>query len=139
MIRRLALIGLACLPIASVGEGPPMWAYPTNPPDFKLPADDGSIRHVPDSKAGYTLSQVRDLFLAPDWHPESHPAMPPVVAHGVKPEVFACGYCHRAEGTGGPQNFSPPRLPTAYIPRQKEDYQSRARSTAGWDKAPAAA
>ena len=42
--------------------------------------------------------ELPDFFLAPDWHPGNHPPMPEVVARGRKPEVFACGFCHRADG-----------------------------------------
>ena len=87
----------------------PGWAYPIPPPGFKPPADDGSIRRVPDSKVGYTLSQVRDRFVAPDWHPQDHPKMPEVVARGRAPNVLACGFCHRANGPGGPENRSEER------------------------------
>jgi cytochrome c553 len=124
--------------MAMAAEDSPAWAYPVNPPDFKPVPDDGSIRRVPDSTAGFTLSQVRDLFLAPDWHPEAHPQMPSVVARGLKPEVFACGYCHRAEGTGGPENASLAGLPMAYIIQQLADYKSGARSTAVANRAPQA-
>jgi hypothetical protein len=51
-------------------EEPPQWAYPVTPPDFKFPPKDGSIRKVPDSKAGYTRTQVSDPFWPPNWHPE---------------------------------------------------------------------
>jgi cytochrome c553 len=122
--------------MACAAEEPPAWAYPVNPPDWKPAPDDGTIRRVPGSTAGFTLSQVRDLFLAPDWHPDSHPPMPPVVAKGVKPEVAACGFCHRAEGTGGPENSSVAGLPAAYIVQQMADYRSGARSTALPARAP---
>ena len=124
--------------MANAAEDSPAWAYPMNPPDFKLAPDDGSIRRVPDSTAGFTLSQARDLFLAPDWHPEAHPQMPSVVARGLKPEVFACGYCHRAEGTGGAENASLAGLPMAYIIAQLADYKSGARNTAVANRAPQA-
>lgn len=42
-------------------EGPPVWAYPVNPPDFKPPPDDGTLRHVSGSTAAFTLSQLRDF------------------------------------------------------------------------------
>jgi cytochrome c553 len=32
--------------------------------------------------------------------------MPDIVAKGRKPDVFACGVCHRADGSGGPENAS---------------------------------
>ncbi|TFV95447.1 c-type cytochrome [Oxalobacteraceae bacterium OM1] len=107
---------------------PPAWAYPWNP-DFKPPPDDGTPRRVPDSAATYTLTQVRDLFVAPDWHPNDHPPMPDVVVHGRKPDVRACGSCHRVQGSGGPENASLAGLPAAYIVEQMADYKSGARTT----------
>src|SRR5207248_2066699 len=92
-------------------EGPPAWAYPVNPPDLKLPPDDGTQRRVPDSSAAFTLTQLRDLFFAPDWHPGDHPPMPEIVARGRKPDVRACGVCHRADGPGGPENSGLAGLP----------------------------
>ena len=83
----------------------PAWAYPWAP-DFKVAPDDGVPRHVPDSTQSFTITQERDLFFVPDWHPEDHPQMPDIVAHGRRPDVRACGSCHRAEGTGGPENAS---------------------------------
>jgi cytochrome c553 len=94
------------------------------------PKDDGTLRHVPDSPLGMTLSQVRDGFLSPDWHPHDHPPMPEIVAHGHKPAVMACGYCHRASGTGGPENASLAGLPAPYIIQQLADFKSGARTTA---------
>lgn len=118
------------------GIEPPAWAYAVNPPDFKPPADDGSLRDVPESSATYTLTQVRDGFLSPDWHPEAHPPMPEIVAHGRKPAVLACGYCHRAEGTGGPENTSLAGLPAFYIIQQMADFKSGARKSSVPDRAP---
>lgn len=115
---------------AQYPEGAPLWAYPTNPPGLKPSPDDGVPRRVPGSEASYTLSQLRDRFIAPDWHPEEHPAMPEVVRQGRKPVVSACGFCHRASGTGGPENANIAGLPRAYIVRQIQDYRSGARSTA---------
>ncbi|HTD91956.1 MAG TPA: c-type cytochrome [Burkholderiales bacterium] len=114
----------------TVRQAPPEWAYPVNPPEFKPVPDDGSIRRVPDSSAGYTLTQTRDRFVAPDWHPADHQPMPDVVARGRKPDVFACGFCHRADGPGGPENANLAGLPAAYIVQQMADYKSGARRTA---------
>jgi len=113
----------------------PAWAYPWAP-DFKVPADDGQPTHVPDSTQSFTIAQERNLFFVPDWHPEDHPPMPDVVAHGRQPEVRACGSCHRAEGTGGPENASLAGLPAAYIVQQVEDYKSGARKFAGPQRSP---
>src|SRR5476649_983910 len=73
--------GSGSSPLAPVSDSFPAWAYPWAP-DFKAESDDGVARHVPDSAAAFTITQERDLFFAPDWHPDDHPAMPDVVAHG---------------------------------------------------------
>jgi cytochrome c553 len=117
-------------------ERPPAWAYPEYKGEVKAPADDGSIRRVPDSTAGYTLSQTRDRFLAPDWHPGDHAPMPDIVGKGRKPEVFACGFCHRADGPGGPESANLMGLPQAYIVRQMHDLKSGARKSAVQEKVP---
>ena len=114
---------------ALIKTQPPAWAYPVNPPDFKPATDDGKLKHVPDSTAAYSLGQLRDLFLAPDWHPEDHAPMPDVVMHGRKPDVYACGFCHRADGPGGPENSSVAGLPAAYIIQQMADFKSGARKS----------
>src|ERR671927_187330 len=77
-MRRLAIFLPLLLALAFAADDgkPPDWAYPVNPPDFKLAPDDGTPRRVPDSSASYTLTQIRDLFFAPDWHPQDHPALP---------------------------------------------------------------
>lgn len=138
MALTLLALCIAGAPVASAQEASPAWAYPVNPPDFKLPADDGALRHVPHSVASYSTPQVRDRFMAPDWHPADHPPMPEIVAAGRKPEVSACGFCHRAEGTGGPENASLAGLPVAYILQQLADYKSGARSTAVAKRVPQA-
>jgi cytochrome c553 len=113
----------------------PAWAYPWIP-DFKVAPADDAPQHVPGSAASFTIKQERDLFFVPDWHPEDHPAMPDVVAHGRMPDVRACGSCHRAAGTGGPENASLAGLPAAYIIQQIEDYKSGARKFAGPQRGP---
>lgn len=113
----------------------PEWAYPWVP-DFKVAPADDVPRHVPDSDQSFTIAQERNLFFVPDWHPEDHPPMPDVVAHGRMPDVRACGSCHRAAGTGGPENASLAGLPAAYIIQQIEDYKSGARKFAGPQRSP---
>lgn len=107
----------------------PRWAYPENNSAYKPPADDGNPVRVPDSAAGYTWSQLRDRFIAPVWHPGDHPPLPDVVAGGRRPDVFACGYCHRADGPGGPENADLAGLPKSYIIQQMADYKRGARGT----------
>ena len=65
-------------------------------------------------------------------------AMPEIVAHGRKPEVFACGFCHRADGTGGPENANLAGLPEAYIVQQMADFKSGARKSLTPERRPPA-
>ena len=123
--RLCSLVGaLAFVTPAQVQPDRPAWAYVVRPPDYKDPVDDGSLRHVPDSSKAWTLTQLRDFFFAPDWHPGDHAALPEVVAHGRKPELFACGFCHRADGPGGPENATLAGLPEVYIVQQMADFRS---------------
>ncbi len=91
----------------------PAWAYPIGP--FDRPEDDGTPKHVPGSTAAFTMTQIRDRFNVPDWHPADHPPMPDVVAHGRKPDIWGCGYCHLPNGQGRPENAGLAGLPAGYI------------------------
>jgi cytochrome c553 len=107
---------------------PPAWAYVVDPPasaasSTKKPPD-GEPRHIPGSTAAFTPAQIGDLYAAVDWHPNAHPLMPEVVAHGRKPDLFACGYCHLPNGQGRPENASLAGLPAAYIVRQMADFRA---------------
>lgn len=137
-IAFLALLALALAPgTPAHGENAaPAWAYPVNPPDFKPTPDDGKLRNVPDSHLALSVGQTRDRFFAPDWHPADHPALPDVVAHGRKPGVFACGFCHRADGPGGPENADLAGLPVAYIVQQMSDFKNGLRKTAVAQRGP---
>jgi len=138
MHRSLLLLGLVASstlagesppPGAPLGDGPPAWAYPVNPPGLTESPDDGSGLRVPDSDAAFTLTQIRDLNFCADWHPDDHPPMPEIVARGRRPAVLACGSCHRADGSGGPENARVAGLPAAYIAQQIADFKSGARKT----------
>jgi len=133
ILTRLAFgVTLCAVPLvvrAQANDAPPAWAYAVNPPDFKVQPDDGTPRHVPDSTAAFTVTQARDLFFALDWHPSDHPPLPDIVSHGRKPDVMACGVCHRADGPGGPENSGIAGLPAQYIVQQLADYKSGARMT----------
>jgi cytochrome c553 len=123
-----AFVILTAMP-AHGAEEAPAWAYPVNPPGLKLPPDDGMPLHVPGSEATFTLTQTRDRFLAPVWHPDDHPTLPAIVANGRKPDVWACGFCHRADGPGGPENANLAGLPASYFIQQMADYKSGMRRT----------
>jgi cytochrome c553 len=113
---------------AASGQSPPAWAYPVQAP-VKPPPDDGIPKRVPGSNAAFTLTQIRDLYVAPDWHPGDHPAMPEVVGRGRKPDLFACGYCHYPNGQGRPENSSLAGLSAGYIAQQIADYKNGLRKS----------
>ena len=114
---------------AKAADSPPQWAYPENNPNYKPPVDDGKPVRVPNSTAGYTLTQLRTRFIAPVWHPEDHGPLPDIVAKGRDPNVFACGFCHRADGPGGPENADLAGLPKSYFIQQMAEYKRGARVT----------
>jgi cytochrome c553 len=89
------------------------------------------MQRVPDSKEEFPGKLMSDPYFTPDWHPDDHPPMPEIVFRGRKPTVRACGSCHRAEGTGGPENANLAGLPEAYIVQQMADFKSGARKSAG--------
>src|SRR5262249_21254648 len=130
LFSSVIVCGLPAIRMETAADSPPAWAYTPNNPDYKPPIDDGNAVRVPDSTAGYTWSQLRDRFIAPVWHPGDHGALPEIVANGRKPGVFACGFCHRATGAGGPENANLAGLPKSYIIHQMADYKSGARGTA---------
>ncbi len=129
----LLAVWLACAtsPLARAAAEPvPAWLYPMA---GTLPAQpyNGTVAlTLTDSRVTYTQAQLMDEFAVPDWHPEAHGPMPEVVARGRRPQVFACGYCHLANGQGRPENASLAGLPVAYILQQLEDFKSGARRSA---------
>src|SRR5690606_21964518 len=85
---------------------------------------------VPDSTLEFTFSNPRNLYDPPDWHPQDHPPLPPIVAQGRNPGVFACAYCHLPNGQGRPENASLAGLPEAYIIQQMADWRAGLRESA---------
>ena len=124
--QALALALLAAGAHAPAAE-PPAWAYVVNPPGLTPAPDNGTPHRVPGSARAFTLTQIRDLFSAPDWHPQDHPPTPGIVADGRKPAVLACGYCHLPNGLGRPENASLAGLPAEYIVGQVKDFASGTR------------
>jgi len=114
---------------ADLAEQPPAWAYPVNTANLNASPDDGAPQRVPGSTVSYTASQIHDRFNSPVWHPEDQPPLPEVVAHGRKPDVFACAWCHRSAALGGPDNANLAGLPASYIVQQMADFRSGARTT----------
>ena len=122
--RHVALLSLT-LAVAALAQAPedklPIWAYPGH---FSANATGAEQQHLSGSKASYTTSEINDLFVVPDWYPDAHPPMPEVVAHGRKPDVYACGHCHLPNGQGRPENASVAGLPAAYIVAQMADFKN---------------
>jgi len=112
------------------------WAYALNDPAVGHEPDDGKPKHVPGSTQSFTLADIRNLYDPPDWHPDDHPAMPDIVAHGRNPGVYACAYCHLPNGQGRPENTSLAGLPADYIERQMADYRAGLRRSAEPDSLP---
>src|SRR3954449_6828616 len=121
---------------AAADDAPPRWAYPENNPSYKPPVDDGTPVRVPNSTAEYTWTQLRDRFIAPVWHHGEHSPLPDIVANGRKPDVFACGFCHRADGPGGPENASLAGLPAEYILQQMADLRNGSRTSSVPERSP---
>jgi cytochrome c553 len=111
-----------------VGELP-VWAYPVSA-SVPLPVGDTAavsgepVEHVAGSGAGFTKTQIANLFFVADWFPDSHPAMPAVVAVGRRPAVYACGHCHQPSGLGRPENQSLAGLPATYMEEQLADFKN---------------
>jgi cytochrome c553 len=126
--RHLALLAVT-LTTAALAQAPqdqkPIWAYPGN---FSVNATGAEQQHLSGSKAIYTTSEINDLFVVPDWYPDAHPPMPEIVAHGRKPDVFACGHCHLPNGQGRPENASIAGLPAAYFTAQIADFKNGLRT-----------
>jgi cytochrome c553 len=91
--------------------------------------DDSTPLTVPGGSVTFRRSQTIDRFFVPDWRPAQHPPMPPVVARGRRPDVFACGYCHLPNGLGRPENASLAGLPTGYIMQQMADFKTGRRKS----------
>ena len=116
---------------------PPAWAYPINPPApaaaaggapaTPAPAPDTTKLKLPGTTATFTRAQVGNAFDVADWHPETHPAMPDVVAKGRQPDVRACGFCHQPNGQGRPENGPVAGLPTSYFIQQLIDFKNGTR------------
>ena len=109
-----ALDATAQMSPASTPRPYPVWAYPWAPDFVVAPADDVPQR-LSGSAATFTWKQARNLLFAPDWFSGDHGPVPDVVKSGRMPDVCACASCHRATGTGGPENASLAGLSIEYF------------------------
>ena len=92
-MRHLATVAaaLALFPVLAAAADGLDWAYPATPrPE---PPDTLVLKQCPAANALYQ-AQIDDAFNPPDWFPDEHPTMPPIVARGEKPAVRACALCH---------------------------------------------
>ena len=124
----------------------PAWAYgfddavgapPADSPDSDARGgpDNGVLRHLPGSTMSFTLTQIRDNSGPADWYPNDHPPMPDIVAHGHKPNVTACSFCHYPNGKGRPVNTNLAGLPYTYIVQTLADFKNSARRSSDTRKA----
>ncbi len=118
-MRKVALallIGL--VPVLAYGADRPDWAFPVTDKVQPPSQDDGLPKTAPGSDKSYTRKQIDDLFNPPDWYPDMHPPMPPVVAHGSGTTVRACAACHLPTGTGHDESAYIAGLPAPYFVRR---------------------
>jgi len=131
MLIAAAPLGAQAAPTAASTPAPPeppAWAMPINP-SAATPVDSVTPRRIAGSRMAYTEQRVRDRFNVADWYPESHPAMPDVIARGRRPTVWACAFCHLPDGAGRPENSALAGLPAKYITQQVAAFRSGARGT----------
>ena len=134
-VMKFLLRAAVCLtvlaPVIAAAADKPDWAFPVTDKVQPPNRDDGKPKTAPGSTKTYTRAQIDDLFNAPDWYPDIHPAMPRVVANGLAPNVRACASCHLPTGTGHDESAYVAGLQSAYFIRQMEDYKSGARKGSG--------
>jgi cytochrome c553 len=108
----------------------PAWAFPvlgTATAPSATGSDTAVVATVPTSRAKFSVGRTRDRYDVADWNPATHRAAPPIVMHGRKPVVMACGFCHLADGRGRPENAMIAGLPVDYFVQQVKDMRTRAR------------
>jgi len=122
MRHLISVAALALVPVLATAADGLDWAYPVTPrPE---PHDTLVLKQVPGSERAYTQAQIDDAFNPPDWFPDEHPTMPPIVARGEKPAVRACALCHLPSGDGHPESSSLAGLPVSYLMRQLAAFKS---------------
>jgi len=125
MQRSVPFIAFALFSVPATAADDLNWAYPVTP---RPEAPDSLIlKQVPGSTRAYTQAQIDDPFNPPDWFPDQHPVMPPIVAQGQKPLVRACAQCHLPSGNGHPESASLAGLPVPYLLRQMTEFKNGGR------------
>ena len=138
----LALVLVGAMGAEVKAPGPPTWAYGTEPQTANSSGRTGAagisqaaapvdaLKHLNGSTGAFTQAQIADRFGPADWYPGDHPEMPPIVAHGRKPDIWACSLCHYPNGKGRPENAAVSGLPVSYFIHQMEDFKDGLRASA---------
>jgi cytochrome c553 len=111
----------------------PIWAYGTDPAAAvagKETPPDNPPKQLPGSDGKFTITQIQNRFAPADWFPGDHGPMPEIVAHGRKPEIWACGLCHYPNGKGRPENAPVSGLPVSYFVEQMHEFRDGQRKSA---------
>src|SRR4051794_5666390 len=122
MPKLFAVLLLSLLSSISSAADNPDWAYPVNPPPAQL--DSVTLKSLPGSTKQYTQAQIDDSLNPPDWFPEEHLPLPPVVASGGTRPRVACGLCHLPSGNGHPESASLAGLNANYMIRQMHAFKA---------------
>jgi cytochrome c553 len=132
-MRKICLVAASMtIAGAAFAADKPDWAFPVTEKNLPPSKDHGEVHTAPGSSLALTRPQIDDMFNAPDWFPEMHPAMPKIVKSGNKETgVRACGVCHLPTGTGHDESAYVAGLPAAYFIRQMADYKTGDRKGAG--------
>ncbi len=135
-IFSVGIIAAAAVLAFAASTDPIPWAYaiPPAPPAGTPPATpaapDTSVKHLEGSSGAFTRAQISDRYGPADWYPSDHPPMPDVVAHGKKPDVWACGLCHYPNGKGRQENAGVSGLPVEYFIQTMHDFKDGKRKSA---------
>jgi cytochrome c553 len=121
MKKMIAALIFALLPAVAFAADNPEWAYPVTPPN--QPQDNVVLKSLPGSSKQYTQAQIDDPFNPPDWYPDEHPPLPPIVASGGTRPRTACAQCHLTSGDGHPESSGLAGLPANYIIRQLQAFK----------------
>ena len=143
------LVSITGTALAGAPEAPPPWAYgfkdaaavasasapAAAPAPAPAPAPDPKLYSLPGSTGQFTREQIGNRFGPADWFPGDHPSMPPIVANGKQPDVWACALCHYPNGQGRPENAPIAGLPLNYFIAQMQAFRAGTRKSADSRKA----
>ncbi|HEX3485398.1 MAG TPA: c-type cytochrome [Micropepsaceae bacterium] len=125
MKKLLLASAIALLPAgAFAAESSLSWAYPVAPQGLPQPDPAKTFQPKgapPDMKL--TAAQINNAFGPPDWFPNEHAPMPPIVKNGRQPHVRACMLCHLPNGNGHPESASVSGLTANYIIEQMHEFR----------------